>query len=97
MGYKMATEQNELNYRFSGYQLPKVQLDDTFSYDCIKGIHPYYTSQPIYWQKPAYRANWAELGAGSSGSGRNNEIPVTPIEPAHVAETSCQLHCMLHF
>jgi hypothetical protein len=94
------TEQDALNYRFSGYQLPTVQLDDTMSYYCIKGIHPYYTSQPIYWQKSYFTANWAGFSEGPNvGGGGGGDAPVAAIDPVgrDLAESSGNLHCMLHF
>lgn len=43
-------EKNEINYRFSGYQLPKIQLDETGpAYYCVP-VHSYYYGQPKYWQ-----------------------------------------------
>ena len=42
-------------YRFSGYNLPMIQLDETGnSYIYIAEPHPYYINQPEYWQKPYY-------------------------------------------
>ena len=41
------------NYRFSGYNLPMLQLDSTGpSYYHIPTPHPYYQHQPAYYQKP---------------------------------------------
>lgn len=41
-------------YRFSGYNLPMLQLDSTGdAYYYIPTPHPYYTHQPAYYQKPA--------------------------------------------
>ncbi len=38
-------------YQFSGYQLPKIQLDETGpSYVFLKP-HPYFYNQPKYWEK----------------------------------------------
>ena len=48
---------NSLQYRFSGYQLPMIQLDSTGPAYYIVGIHPYYINQPEYWTKPAYQNN----------------------------------------
>lgn len=40
-------------YRFSGYNLPMLQLDSTGpSYYYIPTPHPYYINQPSYYQKP---------------------------------------------
>jgi len=63
------SEQSALQYRFSGYQLNLIQLDETGpSYAVIYEPHPYYINQPAYWQKPAYRGNTlnsAEIVGGS--------------------------------
>jgi hypothetical protein len=46
---------SDVNYQFSGYQLPMIQLDETGpSYIVIAEPHPYYRRQPAYWSKPAY-------------------------------------------
>ena len=45
-------------YRFSGYQLPMIQLDETGpAYIVIEQPHPYYRNQPMDWQKPCYLAH----------------------------------------
>ena len=55
-----------LQYRFSGYQLPKIQLDDTGnSYVRLKNPHPYYSNQPFYWTKPIHYGSFPNLGADS--------------------------------
>lgn len=39
-------------YRFSGYNLPMLQLDSTGpAYYFIPRPHPYYSNQPAYYQK----------------------------------------------
>jgi len=51
-------EQEALQYRFSGYQLNTLQLDETGpSFLVLQEPHPYYRNQPLYWQKPAYKGN----------------------------------------
>ena len=45
-------EKEALQDRFSGYQLPKVQLDAGFDYYYMYP-HPYYYNQPLDWTKPA--------------------------------------------
>lgn len=65
-------------YRFSGYQLPKLILDETGPAYVILGVHPYYTTQPGYWQKPAYqnsRIIGGNVGIDASG---NNGAPIIP-------------------
>ena len=47
--------QEATNYRFSGYQLPLEQFDETGpAYAVIRDVHPYFKNQPLYWSKPAY-------------------------------------------
>ena len=41
-----------LRYRFSGYQLELIQLDETGPAYAVAGVHPYYKNQPEYWAKP---------------------------------------------
>ena len=64
-------EKDKLKYRhrFSGYQLPKIQLDETgHTYYYIKGVHPYYTSQPLYWQKPFFETSTPAIGNRGNSS-----------------------------
>ena len=46
-------EKEASQYRFSGYQLPKITLDDGFEYDYVP-VHPYFYSQPEFWSGPVY-------------------------------------------
>lgn len=41
-------------YRFSGYNLPIVKLDDGFEYYVVQP-HPYLYNQPFIFQKPAFQ------------------------------------------
>jgi len=50
-------EQESLQYRFSGYQLPTIQLDETGPAYYVVHPHPYFYNQPVYWQKAAYLGN----------------------------------------
>ena len=43
-----------LQYRFSGYQLPLIQLDSTGPAYAVLSPHPYYRNQPTFWQKPYF-------------------------------------------
>ena len=71
----MTTEQEEADqYRFSGYQLPKVQLDETGDSYIVLHPHPYYYNQPLYWQKEALVGN--QLPATGVIA------PKVPIEPS---------------
>jgi hypothetical protein len=48
-------DKDAINYRFSGYRLPMLQLDETGdSYIQIPFPHKYYTEQPFYYTKPYY-------------------------------------------
>ena len=38
-----------INYRFSGYQLPMIQLDETGAQYISIPVHPYYYNQPEFW------------------------------------------------
>ena len=44
-------EKAKYQYRFSGYQLPKIQLDSTGPSYYVVQPHPYYRNQPTYWLK----------------------------------------------
>ena len=49
-------KKNSLQYRFSGYLPPLIQLDSTGAAYWLKFYtHPYYVNQPAYWKQPAYR------------------------------------------
>ena len=49
-------EAEATRYRFSGYQLPKIILDETGpSYIRMEDVHPYFKNQPQYWQTPAFQ------------------------------------------
>lgn len=50
-------EKQELQYRFSGYILPMLQLDSTGANYIILRPHPYLESQPQFWQKPHYHGH----------------------------------------
>jgi hypothetical protein len=50
-------EAEAINYRFSGYQLPKIILDETGPAYVQIDPHPYYRNQPAYWQKNAFRGS----------------------------------------
>ncbi len=58
-------------YRFSGYNLPTVKLDDGFDYYVV-GVHPYFINQPTMWQKPAFQVGFDTVG------GHNDPIFSTP-------------------
>lgn len=54
----MTPEEHEAaQYRFEGYQLPMIQLDETGPSYVQIGVHPYYRNQPAYWQKNAFKGS----------------------------------------
>ena len=50
-------ERDAVNYRFSGYQLPKIDLDGMGNTYVVLPPHPYLSNQPLYWQKNAFRGS----------------------------------------
>jgi len=54
-------EKEDLQYRFGGYQLPMIQLDETGPAYYVIDPHPYYFNQPLFWQKAAYRGDQLPL------------------------------------
>ena len=72
-GHKLSKDQ----YRFSGYNLNLVILDETGPAYAMEPPHPYYYNQPVYWQKNAYRNNQAIGGGGGSTRDKtyNDTIP----------------------
>lgn len=50
-----AKKDQAASYRFSGYQLPMIQLDSTGPAYVQLQPHPYFSTQPTYWEKPAFR------------------------------------------
>ena len=91
------TNEEKIQYRFSGYQLPKIELDETgHTYYYIVGVHPYYTSQPMYWQNEAFTTDTPVIGnrrvykPPQGGSGGNAGLPPTP-------STRNKLYCMMKF
>lgn len=60
-------------YRFSGYNLPMEQLDETGpAYYVIPEPHPYYSNQPVEWQKPYFHIQ--PIGTDSAQ-------PITMLQP----------------
>ena len=66
-------ERRAVLYRFSGYQLPMIQLDETGPAYVILPPHPYFTHpQPEFWTRGAY----TEYPTGSSATiKQNNALP----------------------
>jgi len=63
------------HYRFSGYQLPYIRLDDKY---VVGTVHPYYINQPTYWQKPAYQGGHVVGGNVQIDASGNTGAPVIP-------------------
>ena len=69
-------ELQNARYRFSGYVLPKLQLDETGASYPIVSPHPYFYNQPEYWQAGVMyghpggtdNAAWAIPVPGGAGS-----------------------------
>jgi hypothetical protein len=69
------SEIEALKYRFSGYQLPLIQLDETGPAYVQIGVHPYYKNQPLSWQTNAFKGNTlgtTEIVGGSASNSTNN-------------------------
>jgi len=87
-------EKANLSYRFSGYQLPKIQLDETgHTYYYIKGVHPYFTTQPMYWQKPFYATHTPAIGNRRVYAQPDSESVAASLPPTQ--NTKNKLYCML--
>ena len=54
-------EPSKEGYRFTGYNLPSVRLDDGFEYYCV-APHPSLFDQPMVWQEPAYQVGFDTAG-----------------------------------
>jgi len=52
---KSEEKQEQDRYRFSGYQLPLVQLDDSGKSYVVTPVHQYYIDQPEYWVPPIFK------------------------------------------
>ena len=48
-------ETTAAQYRFSGFQLYKIQLDATGPSYVEATPHPYYYNQPAYWSQPYFQ------------------------------------------
>lgn len=76
-------DKEALRDRFSGYQLPTIDLAAGFPAYCVP-VHPYYYNQPLEWTKPAYTkysTTGPQLIGGdfpSSDSGGNSVTSITP-------------------
>lgn len=55
-------------YRFSGYQLPMIQLDETGPQYVKLPPHPYFSKPQPEWQKPYYQTGGIAEGAHEAPS-----------------------------
>ena len=69
-----------LNYRFSGYHMPKIQLDSTGPGFAVPGIHPYYFNQPTFWLK-GYFSFSTMVCLGQQSDGFIDNIPQETLPP----------------
>ena len=84
---KTEAEKQAINYRFSGYQLPMIQLDETGPQYVSIGVHPYYYNQPEYW------ATKAITYAHFDGEGKTVvKGPTTPEEAASKRDNGTEYH-----
>lgn len=86
-------------YRFSGYQLPMIQLDETGPSYVVSGVHPYFINQPQYYQKPAYQYNHLVTTGDATPSTVDPSTVASPKTPetigAEVSTRSSGLYRML--
>lgn len=82
------TEQEQIaanQYRFSGYQLNLIILDETGPSYAVEEPHPYYYNQPAYWQKNSFAADcfyYAEVIGGNIPKDTN---PLSSQPPSTIA------------
>ena len=76
-------------YRFGGYDLPMLQLDETGpAYYYIARPHPYYFNQPLYWIKSTgspditvqEASNYGSVGSVGAGPIENPSIQGVPAD-----------------
>lgn len=71
-----------VNYRFSGYQLPKIDLDGQGDTYVVLDPHPYLKNQPLEWQKPAFRGSMP-IQAEIIGGELRTDIPGSAYTPGN--------------
>ena len=77
-----------VRYRFSGYQLPMVQLDATGPAYIVLEPHPYYSNQPLYWQKAAFKNNKPVQNRYTPSPNKINKLPNVVKAPNKVSKSS---------
>lgn len=75
-------EQDALQYRFSGYQLPLLQMDETGPAYVVLDPHPYYRNQPTYWQKNAFKGSTLGTTEIVGGDIKIDGGPGTSVSPS---------------
>jgi len=68
--------------RFKGYQLPKIQLDETGPTYYDVGVHPYFYNQPRFWQQEVFYGH-----PNGSIDIVDNDIPTTADTPPVIGTT----------
>ena len=81
---------SDVNYRFSGYQLPRIQLDETGPGYVVGGVHPYFTTQPTFWEKPSYQSS-PMICRGEAGSEFVTNVPPNFDQQIQAQENSQQI------
>lgn len=87
-------EANVANYRFSGYHLPKIQLDETGPAFAVPGIHPYYFNQPTFWEKGFTRFD-TMVCRGQPSNGFIDNVPPEALPPTSAAAPAATGSLML--
>lgn len=64
-------------YRFAGYKLDLIILDETGPSYAVAKPHPYYYNQPTYWQVPAYKGDTFYLAETIEGEIHMEQSGVT--------------------
>jgi len=83
----MALSEEEKNiiknrYRFQGYQLPKIQLDETGPSYYDVSPHPYFYNQPRFWEQAVFGGSpYVDFYTG-------NEPVITATDNPPVIDTS---------
>ena len=69
-------EKAALQYRFSGYELNLVELDESGKAYVVGTVHPYYINQPKEWEKPSYPGSLWEFDQPNPPN--NRLFPILP-------------------
>ena len=79
-------------YRFTGYNLPSIRLDDGFDYYYV-APHPTLFNQPMVWQEPAYTVGFDTAGGNVEPlfSGDNGSRGFGPVAVKAGSKTSISI------